>query len=399
MSHSTILVLSDNRDNYGKYQAFANEGEYTLQIKEKKQSNLRTMIDYKFDLIIYEIMNPVLSEIEFFDRVHEIAQNIPIIIISRYFFDTKEIVFGKKVREFILKPFTLEQLILCAKQILAEGEIIPEKSVESRTQDILLETKKLSILIEISRTINSQSNFDDMLESIVNLASGALDAERSTLFIVDKERNELWSRTGTGIKQKEIRIPSNTGVAGYVVTTGYSQIIDDPYSHRLFNKEIDNLTGFKTRNILCVPMKNVHGEIIGVFQILNKRNGSFTKDDQEFLAAMAASTGIAIENAILQDKIKKQYEEVQKSYEELYISQNQMLKETRFSTISELIGFLKGEMYNEEMNLSAVEIKKKYPGDKNINDFADYVTGCYGDLLIRLDEYINEKKKEEWNQS
>lgn len=394
MQNQTIFVLSDNRDTYGKYQAFANEGGYTLLVKEKKQSSLRSLLDLKADLIIYEVMNPVLSEIEFFDRVYEISNQIPIVIISRYFFDTKEIVFGNKIRQFILKPFTLEQLIEAVKKIFEGGEVPAEKPREVKHADILLETKKLSILIEISRTINSQNNFDDMLESIVNLASGALDAERATLFLVDKNTNELWSKSGTGIRQKEIRIPSNTGIAGYVVTTGYSQIIDDPYSNKLFNKEIDNLTGFKTRNILCVPMKNVHGDIIGVFQILNKKEGSFTKDDQEFLAAMAASTGIAIENAVLQEKIRQQYEEVQKSYEELYISQNQMMKEARFSTISEIIGFLKSELFNEELNLSAAEIKKAYPKDQRINEFADYVTGCYSELFSKLDEYIKEKQKD-----
>jgi len=389
MHNASILVLSDNRDNFGKFQAFANESSHTIQIKEKKQSSLRLLIDQHFDLIIIEIMNPVLSEIEFFDRVYEMAPKIPIIILSRYFHDTREIVFGRKIREFIIKPFETGQLIECGKKILCDTEEHHDKPVEADDHnDILHETKKLSVLIEISRTINSQTSFDDMLESIVNLASNALEAERSTLFIVDKERKELWSRTGTGLHQKEIRIPASSGVAGYVVSTGYAQIIDDPYSNTLFNKEVDQKTGFTTRNILCVPMKNVHAEIIGVFQILNKKEGCFTKDDQEFLGAMAASTGIAIENALLQEKIKKQYEEIQRSYEELYISQNQMLKEIKFSTISELTGFLKSELFNEELALSAAEIKKMYPKDQRINDFADYVTGMYDNLLLQLDEYI-----------
>ena len=180
-----------------------------------------------------------------------------------------------------------------------------------------------------------------MLHHIVELAANSLDAERATLFIVDKQKKELWSKSGIGIHQKEIRIPIDTGIAGEVALSNTYQIIDDPYSHPKFNQKVDKVTGYKTRNILCVPMANITGEVIGVFQILNKKEGSFIKDDAQFLSAMAVSTGIAIENSLLREELKNQLEKIKTSYDELYIAQNQIVKETKMVNTLELINKIK----------------------------------------------------------
>lgn len=142
-------------------------------------------------------------------------------------------------------------------------------------------------------------NLDTLISKIMNAASELLDAERSTLFLFDEEKNELWSRFAEGLDTKEIRFPATSGIAGTVLTTGEVENISDPYSDPRFNQEIDKQTGFRTRSILCVPIVHKRGTRIGVAQILNKRGGSFGSTDEARLQSFAAQISASLENARL----------------------------------------------------------------------------------------------------
>ena len=102
------------------------------------------------------------------------------------------------------------------------------------------------------------------IKNIVQKTSEILDAERSTLFILDRESNELWSKVAEGVEISEIRIPYSTGLAGYVATAGKGVNIRDAYKDDRFVPEIDQETGYTTKNLLCMPVNNREGEIIGV---------------------------------------------------------------------------------------------------------------------------------------
>ncbi len=395
---SQILVFSDNRDTKGTFISFANLHEAHPSFKEKNKVALQSLTEMKFDLILIEILHPVMSEIEFVDQVYSLARNTPIIILSSYFYDTKDIVFGEKIAGFIMKPFTVEQIVTETEHIFsqrtAQPEIIEEQK-QTKVDQVLYESKKLSVLLEISKSINSIKDFDELLHRIIILAADALGAERATLFIADKKRKELWSRSGIGLEKQEIRIPIDKGIAGEVAMSGQSQIIDKPYEHPKFNKEIDIKTGFKTRNILTLPMKNFNGEVIGVFQILNKKSGDFNKEDEQFLSAMAVNTGIALENALLHEEIKKQLEEVKRSYDELYIAQNQIVKEVRFVTYSEIVGFVKGIISKgSDVDSIAKEVKRLYPFDPQLKKQMDSIQNSYTAIQASIDEFLEEKKKE-----
>ncbi|PJA95898.1 MAG: hypothetical protein CO129_09420, partial [Ignavibacteriales bacterium CG_4_9_14_3_um_filter_34_10] len=100
-------------------------------------------------------------------------------------------------------------------------------------------------------------------------------------------------------------------------------------------------TGFVTKNLLCVPMKNLNGILVGAFQILNKRVDKFTAQDELFLSAMAASTAIAIENTLLHEENMAKYKEMVSLYDDLYTAQNMIVRETKLSTISEIRGYIR----------------------------------------------------------
>ena len=131
----------------------------------------------------------------------------------------------------------------------------------------------------------------------------------------DKEKDELWSKVALGMDDTEIRFPADKGLAGYVVKTGESLNIADAYNDPRFNPEVDKETGYRTKTILCMPIKNNNQEIIGAFQVLNKVNGVFTKNDEDLLVAIGGSASIALENAQLFEQQKELYKEQKQLFE------------------------------------------------------------------------------------
>ncbi len=157
----------------------------------------------------------------------------------------------------------------------------------------------LIALLKIARTVSAQTDIDVLLKTIAEITKNALEADRCTVFLHDKEKNELWSKVALGLGTEELRFPADRGLAGHVVTTGETVIINDAYTDARFNKDIDLQTGYRTQTILCMPIRNIKHEIVGVFQVLNKLNNTFTEHDEDLLIAIGSSAGIALENARL----------------------------------------------------------------------------------------------------
>jgi len=170
---------------------------------------------------------------------------------------------------------------------------------------------RLSRLMQVGAAISSELDLDALLRTISQTTSHLLQAERSTVFLVDRARGELWSRVAQGLESAEIRIPLASGIAGAVAGTGSSVRIDDAYTDTRFNPEVDRRTGYQTRTILCAPMRNPRGEIIGVFQVLNKREGSFTLLDEQLLSSLSSQAAVAVENARLHEEVQRAYGELQ----------------------------------------------------------------------------------------
>lgn len=177
-------------------------------------------------------------------------------------------------------------------------------------------TTLLLALSKIARTVNAEANLDKLLITIAEQTKLVLNADRCSVFLYDKEKNELWSKVALGMENsEEIRFSADKGFAGAAVKNGETIRISDAYSDKRFNKDIDKKTGYKTYNLLCMPMRNIKYEIIGVFQVLNKKDGDFTDADEDILLAIGTNAGIAIENSLLFNIQQKMLEEQQKLFE------------------------------------------------------------------------------------
>ncbi|MCR4416402.1 MAG: GAF domain-containing sensor histidine kinase [Ignavibacteria bacterium] len=258
----------------------------------------------------------------------------------------------------------------------------------------------LKKLIEISIKLTSEKNLDKLLELIINSAIDFLQAERATVFLLDEKTNELYSRVGTGLNFCEIKFPIDKGIAGYVAKTGESLIIENPQDHPLFNKEIDSKTGFVTRDILTAPMKNIEGKVIGVFQVLNKLNGKFTEEDNEYALAFASISAIAIENAKLIEEQKRQYELLQKAYKELQAAQETIIKQEKFATIGQLASGINHEIKNQLGVVMAVEaIRKMYPDNHKVQMYTELILEARNRIVSLLDEIRDFSKKKDYEKT
>ncbi len=158
---------------------------------------------------------------------------------------------------------------------------------------------RLEVILDITRRLMSVTDLDALLRIIAEATTQLLDADRATIFLVDIDRGELWSKVALGTGVGEIRLPVGVGIAGTVAETGTTINIPDAYADPRFNPEPDQRSGYRTRSLLTYPMKAHDGRVIGVFQAVNKVGGPFIRDDEETLSSLAASAAVAVENAQL----------------------------------------------------------------------------------------------------
>jgi adenylate cyclase len=172
--------------------------------------------------------------------------------------------------------------------------------------DRLIESfRRLTLLAAVSEIVTEELSLDHQLPRMIELISEAFGAERATLFLHDPETGELFSRVAAGDGVHEIRIPAAAGIAGAVFRSGQAEIIPDAYQDARFNQEVDRQTGYVTRNILCVPLKNRDGVVTGVTQALNKRANGFTEADLALLEAVNRQASNAIEEARLVELLER----------------------------------------------------------------------------------------------
>ncbi len=177
----------------------------------------------------------------------------------------------------------------------------------SPLQSALRRLDKLNSILDVAKAMTAQRDLDTLLELIIAEATRVVEADRCSLFVLDRDKNELWSRVAQGTKD-EIRFPANQGLAGAVLTTGQVINIPDAYEDPRFNRAFDVANNYRTKSLLTVPMRNAKGEVTGVIQALNAKDGAFDSEDEELLLALGGQAAVAVENAKLNEDIEKLFE-------------------------------------------------------------------------------------------
>lgn len=177
--------------------------------------------------------------------------------------------------------------------------------------------RQLEAVLDIAWAISSPMRMDALLPLIMKHVTAVMDADRSTFFVVDAARGELWSKVLQGEAVVEIRLPVGEGLAGWVAAHGEIINLRDAYTDPRFDRSWDQATGYRTRSLLCVPIPDRDGNVIAVIQCLNKRGRSFHAEDEALLSAIGRQCAVAIERAMLHDEVLQQNLALQRAEAEL----------------------------------------------------------------------------------
>ena len=203
---------------------------------------------------------------------------------------------GGKSSHFTSKDLKLLEAMAMQASVSLQRSLLMELGEKEKAK----EAEFLSVVSEISGEIQ----LGNLLAKIIRTITRLLHAERSTLFINDEKTQELYTEVGEGLGATQIRFPNHLGIAGAVFTGGQTVNIQHAYADLRFNPGFDKKTGFFTRSILCTPVVNKAGKVIGATQVLNRRGGAFTHEDEAKLKAFTAQVSVALENAKLFDDVQ-----------------------------------------------------------------------------------------------
>lgn len=169
---------------------------------------------------------------------------------------------------------------------------------------------KMGIILSFAAKIAQSKDIDTILFELASMGKSLIVSDRSTVWLINKDKNVLWTKIATGLERTEI--PINSGVVGETIRTAKPIISNRPYELSYFNPEVDKKTGYKTKSLLTLPLFNDMDEVIGAFQCINKLSGEgeFTHEDLELLNLIAGYAQKALINALLSREIEKTQTEI-----------------------------------------------------------------------------------------
>ena len=236
-------------------------------------------------------------------------------------------------------------------------------------------TRKLESLLELGQLIGLDLQLNEMLLKISQKACKVMEADRCSIFLHDPNTDELWSTVAMGMAGEVIRIPSGIGLAGHCLQTGETINLEDAYTDKRFNKEVDSHTGYRTRSVLCMPIYNRAGSRLGVIQLLNKKDGVFTNEDEAFLKTFGNNASVFIEMAQLQKARIDALEQSRKELERLNRAKSKALDHlshelrTPLSVIQGNIRIMKRKIQSQNSPLVKEEFFESL--EKNLNRLSD----------------------------
>ncbi|MEM9300988.1 MAG: SpoIIE family protein phosphatase [Pseudomonadota bacterium] len=173
---------------------------------------------------------------------------------------------------------------------------------DRQARELSRQLRTVNAMLDVSRALGGEIQLSSLLQVVMAKISEVLDAERSSLFLYDKEENCLRALVTEGADVDWFTLPLDKGLAGRAARTSEVVNVADAYEEDDFNSDFDQQSGFRTRSVLAMPVRNAEGELIGVTQALNRRDGDpFDSDDETLMDALMAQAAVAIERARLTD--------------------------------------------------------------------------------------------------
>ena len=278
-----------------------------------------------------------------------------------------------------------------------------ERNIVRRKTDhsIIRQNERLNRLYKMGQVITSEMNLNVLFELIIEQINDILGTERSTVFLYDPNKDELWSLVATRMGKNKIRVPADSGVAGLVFLRKKPLRINDAYADSRFNAEVDKRSGFRTRNILCIPVFSRKEECIGVIEALNKVNDDFNEQDLEIFFSIADYVAIALENSKLYEDIKKYSKHLEKTLTQIEKLEYVKSQLTKFvpSSVSNLVEQRRDAAALEKVSMNVSILFIDIQGFSSItescdprivNDMVETHFSRYLDCITRQGGEVNE---------
>lgn len=311
-SRPLILIVDDSPVNIMMLTEVLRE-DYRTGVATNGAEALKFAKKYMPDLILMDILMPQMDGYQACAclKASELTKDIPVIFItSLNEAEDKTRGFDLGVVDYITRPFetaevrarikthiTLER----TRELLKYQNQVLEEMVDERT-------RQLERLLELSLLINSERDLHKIFDEIVPLVARFFSADRASLFLLDQEKRQLWTRAAEGLS-KPISLPLNKGLVGRAAETGKPVIVNDASNHPDFDVSWDRKHGYCTKNVLCYPVHNRDEQLKGVLQVINKiPAGNFEAADKDLAAACAAQIGVALETYDLVTELSQAFE-------------------------------------------------------------------------------------------
>ena len=259
-----------------------------------------------FDIVISDVNLPNYSGLDLIPKLQQEEPDATVVIITGFGHDYSfQKIIGAGAQDFIKKPFSKEQLSNKLSRVFFEREMFLENKKLQLEQKAL--NNRLRALISVATDLTAELDFDVLFPMIIGKVNDAMNTERASLYIIDWDEKEIWTKVAQQIQQ--IRLPLGKGISGRVAETGEMINVKDAWELDYYDREYDRKNRFRTRSVLCMPIRNHTGERIGVLQVINKKDKAyFDADDEIFFKGLSSQVGISLENSFLHEEVRLSFD-------------------------------------------------------------------------------------------
>jgi Nif-specific regulatory protein len=193
---------------------------------------------------------------------------------------------------------------------VAAGALASAFNIVERNERVADRINRLETMLAITHDWHQTNEMETLLTQMAQAATQLFEADRASIFLWDKPNKTIVGRPALGVEGGELRLPDDAGVVGQVVQTGEPRRVSGSHDATEIDRAVDQKTGYRTKTILCVPLVSPQGTRLGAFEVLNKRDGAFTADDQTGLTELAAYAAVALENTKQLSELLEQHEKM-----------------------------------------------------------------------------------------
>ena len=306
MTTINILVADKDSSTIDLMSEVLGEFQHQVYTTETGTQAREIYNDIDIDIIVAGVSLPIISGYDLIQQIQTTStKNICFILTGSSEEYSYEKLLTSGAQEYIKQPFIKEELKAIFRRITHEF-CLEKENKQLRLIRISL-SDRLRVLMTVAMDLTSELDFNSLFPIIIEKTTDAMSAERTSLYMIDWEKNEIWTKVAQNVEP--IRLPLGVGISGRVAESGKTINVADAWELDYFNRDFDLKNDFRTKSVLCVPITSRNSKRLGVLQVINKKNKiRFDDEDEAYINSLSALIGIALENSFLHEELQVSFE-------------------------------------------------------------------------------------------